>query len=308
MSKVGTKSKVSKYFYQNGESVVITSDIWDRDPYYKKELLPHIGYDYRARTPLNLVSPLNGVVVETVISLWSSYGRQIFIYDEEKNVTVHFAHLSKVNVTKGQKVKQGDLIGVSGRSGKTENAYDAHLHLGLAKGRVATTTKGKHLGDIWLDVEEFDFEYKKAKDKVVILNGARYRSLSKAYDGKVVGKDYIGKEYDYKLNQIKGKDWVYIVELNSYVDLKNVKFTNGTTPNPKPKPQAPKDEYVTVGGRKTLYKASTGSSHYGAKVQSLKSRKMKVLDRKNGRVLVDAKPFYTNGKRSFDKDSFWVVV
>lgn len=68
-------------------------------------------------------------------------------------------------------------------------------------------------------------------------------------------------------------------------------------------PSKPKDEYVTVGGRKTLYKASTGSSHYGAKVQSLKSRKMKVLDRKNGRVQV-----YSKGVGVFDVDSFWVVV
>ena len=294
MTKVGTKSKVSKWFYQNGESVVITSDIWERDPYYKKSLLPHIGYDYRARTPLNMVAALNGVIVQIVTGWWSDYGWQIFLYDEEKNVTVHYAHLSEVHVKVGQRVKQGDLIGVSGRSGKTENAYDAHLHLGLAKGRVTTTTKGKALGDIWLDVEEFDFEYK--KDKAVILNGARYRSLSKTYDGKTVPSGMIGKEYNYKLNQVKGKDWVYIVELNSYVDLKNVKFTQA-------KPQAPKDEYVTVGGKHTLYKSSTGSAHYGAKVQSLKTRKMKVIARKNGRVQV-----YSKGVGKFDVDSFWVVV
>jgi N-acetylmuramoyl-L-alanine amidase len=133
-------------------------------------------------------------------------------------------------------------------------------------------------------------------DKAIIQKGAKYRSLSKTYDGKTVPSGMIGKEYNYKLNQVKGKDWVYIVELNSYVDLKSVKFTQA-------KPQTPKDEYVTVGGKHTLYKASTGSSHYGTKVQSLKSRKMKVLNRENGRVQV-----YSKGVGVFDVDSFWVVL
>lgn len=285
MSKVGTKSKVSKWFYQNGESVVITSDIWERDPYYKKSLLPHIGYDYRARTPLNMVAALNGVIVQIVTGWWSDYGWQIFLYDEEKNVTVHYAHLSEVHVKVGQRVKQGDLIGVTGATGKTKNAYDAHLHLGLAKGKVTTTTKGKALGDIWLDVEEFDFNPKpKLTDKEI------------AYE-IVFGKNVWG-DGEARKNALGSRYAGVQAEANKMVGAQTV------VPKPQaPKPQALKDEYVTVGGRKTLYKASTGSSHYGAKVQSLKSRKMKVLDRKNGRVQV-----YSKGVGVFDVDSFWVVV
>ena len=157
MSKVGTKSKVSKHFYKDKRNAVITSDIWDRDKEYPKQFLPHVGYDYRASVGTELVSPFDGEVISVVSELWSSYGRQIFILKSDGTVTAHFAHLSRVNVKQGQKVRKGDLIGLSGGSGATENTYAPHLHLGLAKGRVTTTTKGKALGDIWLDVELYDF-------------------------------------------------------------------------------------------------------------------------------------------------------
>lgn len=81
-----------------------------------------------------------------------------------------------------------------------------------------------------------------AKDKVKIKKGAKYRSLAKAYDGRAVGKDYVGKEYDYELNRVKGKDWVYITQLHSYVGANDVEFTKkGAAPAPskpvaKPKP------------------------------------------------------------------------
>lgn len=158
MSKVGSRSAVSKYFYQNGESVVITSDIWERDPEYPKGFLPHIGYDYRAAVGTPVVACFDGEIANAVTGLGSDYGRQIFLYNGAVKKTAHYAHLQKVIVAVGTKVKKGQLIGYSGASGKSENTYAAHLHFGIAKGRVTNATnKGKRLGDIWLDVELFHF-------------------------------------------------------------------------------------------------------------------------------------------------------
>lgn len=58
----------------------------------------------------------------------NSYGNMVKLsHDAYKGGSLEtlYAHLSKIVVTKGQKVKEGDLIGYSGQTG---NCYGPHLH------------------------------------------------------------------------------------------------------------------------------------------------------------------------------------
>lgn len=76
---------------------------------------------------VSVYAPANGVV-ETVADLGSkSFGRYIIIrHDNGKHSLV--AHLSQFKVRQGQRVNQGDLIGISGNSG---HSTGDHLHFEL---------------------------------------------------------------------------------------------------------------------------------------------------------------------------------
>lgn len=82
----------------------------------------HNGVDIAAPSGTTIVAPADG----TVESVWYDdlNGNAIKI-KHAKHIT-GFAHLLKTNVTKGQKVKQGDKIGEVGSTG---GSTGPHLHL-----------------------------------------------------------------------------------------------------------------------------------------------------------------------------------
>lgn len=271
MSKVGTLSKVSKHFYKDERNAVITSDVWDRDSTYPKEFLPHVGYDYRARTPLGIVAPCDGVIVNAVSGLGSTYGRQVFLYDPVQDVTHHSAHHSNVLVVTGDKVVKGQLLAYTGRSGVTETQYAAHLHYGIAKGKITNAgNKGKHLGDIWLDVEEFDFEYKpRLSDKEI------------AYE-IVFGKNIWGDGEARK--KALGNRWRSVQD--------EIEKMLGNKPKPQ-KPQPPKTDVgrtAQLRGRVKLY----NDKFKAYLIPSGKNRDLTILAEKNGFIQVSSSAFKPN--------------
>ena len=88
-------------------------------------LIAHKGADFRASigTP---VKAINGGVVRLARE-FIVYGKTVAI-DHGGGVTSLSMHLSKLNVKEGQRVKQGDVIGLSGESGY---ALEPHLHLSV---------------------------------------------------------------------------------------------------------------------------------------------------------------------------------
>jgi len=90
----------------------------------------HKGIDISNNTGTPIRATANG----TVIAVGSSgrYGRRIMIYhgtDENGNTYVTiYAHLSQLNVKAGEKVVQGDIIGLMGNTGFSKGS---HLHYGV---------------------------------------------------------------------------------------------------------------------------------------------------------------------------------
>jgi len=82
----------------------------------------HTGTDFRAKigTPIKAIN--NGVVV---IAKDRYYAGGSVVIDHGKGLYSCYYHLSKISVKKGQRVKQGDILGLSGKSGRV-NA--PHLH------------------------------------------------------------------------------------------------------------------------------------------------------------------------------------
>jgi murein DD-endopeptidase MepM/ murein hydrolase activator NlpD len=117
-------------------------------PIYKIRKM-HPGMDFSAPvgTP---VFATGDAVVQKVSKSRRGYGNHI-ILDHGFNYETLYAHLSKINVYRGQKIKRGEIIGYVGNTG-TSTA--PHLHYEVLK-------NGKHLNPIYFyfnDLSGSDYE------------------------------------------------------------------------------------------------------------------------------------------------------
>src|SRR5690606_1459973 len=97
------------------------------DPFTKIRKM-HWGMDFTSPTGTPIYATGDGVVLKADNSL-SGYGNHIEINHGYGYVTL-YAHLSKYNCRKGQKVKRGDIIGYVGSTGRSEAP---HLHYEVIK-------------------------------------------------------------------------------------------------------------------------------------------------------------------------------
>lgn len=100
----------------------ITSPFGNRiDPLLGKLAL-HPGIDFRASTGAPIKSAGAGTVV--LAGEVNGYGNMVEI-DHGQGVTTRYGHLSKFNVRTGQKVEEGQVIGLAGSTGRSTGS---HLH------------------------------------------------------------------------------------------------------------------------------------------------------------------------------------
>lgn len=95
---------------------------WRSDPFTKVRKM-HWGMDFTSPRGTPIYASGNGTVTRADASS-TGYGKHIRINHGYGYLTL-YAHLSKYNVTSGQKVKRGDLIGFVGSTGRSEAP---HLH------------------------------------------------------------------------------------------------------------------------------------------------------------------------------------
>jgi murein DD-endopeptidase MepM/ murein hydrolase activator NlpD len=82
----------------------------------------HLGVDYAAPVGTPVSSVGDGVV--EFAGVQNGFGNVVFVKHGGNNTTV-YAHLSKINVRHGQRVQQGDNVGLVGATGW---ATGPHLH------------------------------------------------------------------------------------------------------------------------------------------------------------------------------------
>lgn len=147
------KSEVAKWLFltdlTDGWKRKITGGFWNSDPSYPYK--PHAGVDYGADVGEVLVA-YDDYEVIGINTGHSDYGEHVFIYLPKINKTALYAHMSRIDIKLGQTGGAQTSIGLSGNTGKSGGP---HVHFGLANGRVTSTEKGKHEGDIWLNFETF---------------------------------------------------------------------------------------------------------------------------------------------------------
>jgi opacity protein-like surface antigen len=102
-------------------NAVITS------PFGHRWTRPHEGIDLDANRGDNILAAADGVVIEARNA--RGYGRMVIIRHGSEYTTM-YAHLDRLRVREGQRVKQGQVIGTAGDSGV---ATGVHLHFEIRR-------------------------------------------------------------------------------------------------------------------------------------------------------------------------------
>jgi len=87
----------------------------------------HKGLDFAMPSGTELRTVADGIVTRVVDYGSDSLGKGVFIRTEDGHTHI-FGHMQDISVRAGQKLKEGDLIGLSGNSG---HSTGAHLHFGI---------------------------------------------------------------------------------------------------------------------------------------------------------------------------------
>jgi len=82
---------------------------------------PHYGLDFAAKEGTDIKAMLDGIVTLSENNLYYTGGTIIF--DHGHGVSTLYMHLKDINVKIGQKIKQGEIIGTVGKTGRSTGAH-----------------------------------------------------------------------------------------------------------------------------------------------------------------------------------------
>ena len=92
---------------------------------------PHAGTDIAAPEGTQIKASSDGVVVLTAPDLF--YSGNVVVVDHGYGLHTIYAHMKEIHVQQGDEVKQGDILGLVGQTGR---ATGPHLHWGAALGNI----------------------------------------------------------------------------------------------------------------------------------------------------------------------------
>jgi len=88
----------------------------------------HTGVDLSAAVGTTVKAAADGVI--SVAEFYGGYGRLVVV-DHGNGLQTYYAHLSRINVIPGQEVRRGQIVGLSGASGRVTSP---HLHYEVRQG------------------------------------------------------------------------------------------------------------------------------------------------------------------------------
>jgi len=103
------------------ENAIVTGVYGSQRILNGKPKWPHYGIDFAAEEGTEIKAMLDGVVTLAEPDLFYTGGTLIF--DHGHGVSTLYMHMKKLSVKKGQKVKQGDVIGTVGSTGRSTGAH-----------------------------------------------------------------------------------------------------------------------------------------------------------------------------------------
>ncbi len=103
------------------EDAIITGVYGSQRILNGKPKWPHYGIDFAADKGTKIKAMLDGVVTLAEPDLFYTGGTLIF--DHGHGISTLYMHMEKIFVKKGQEVKQGDVIGTVGSTGRSTGAH-----------------------------------------------------------------------------------------------------------------------------------------------------------------------------------------
>jgi len=103
------------------EKAIITGVYGSQRILNGKPKWPHYGIDFAAEEGTEIKAMLDGVVTLAEPDLFYTGGTLIF--DHGHGISTLYMHMKTLMVKKGQKVKQGDVIGTVGSTGRSTGAH-----------------------------------------------------------------------------------------------------------------------------------------------------------------------------------------
>ena len=103
------------------ENAIVTGDYGSQRIFNGKPKWPHYGIDFAAEEGTEIKAMLDGVVTLAEPDLFYTGGTLIF--DHGHGISTLYMHIKTLMVKKGQKVKQGDIIGTVGSTGRSTGAH-----------------------------------------------------------------------------------------------------------------------------------------------------------------------------------------
>ena len=82
---------------------------------------PHYGIDFAAKEGTKIKAMLDGTATMVEADLFYTGGTLIF--DHGHGISTLYMHMQKIYVKKGQKIKQGEIIGTVGSTGRSTGAH-----------------------------------------------------------------------------------------------------------------------------------------------------------------------------------------
>ena len=110
-----------KNFINPLENAIITGVYGSQRILNGKPKWPHYGIDFAADEGTEIKAMLDGIVTMAESDLFYTGGTLIF--DHGHGISTLYMHMKKILVKKGQKVKQGDIIGTVGSTGRSTGAH-----------------------------------------------------------------------------------------------------------------------------------------------------------------------------------------
>ena len=107
----------------NKQLTLLTTSYGMRINPFQKVLRSHQGVDYAIPEGSRVFATADGTVKE--VSLRNSTSGQTVVIDHGGGYETLYSHLGKINVRRGQQVRRGDIIALSGNSGLS---LAPHLH------------------------------------------------------------------------------------------------------------------------------------------------------------------------------------
>ena len=103
------------------ENAIITGVYGSQRILNGKPKWPHYGIDFAAKEGTQIKAMLDGTATMVEKDLFYTGGTLIF--DHGHGISTLYMHMQKIYVKKGQKVKQGEVIGTVGSTGRSTGAH-----------------------------------------------------------------------------------------------------------------------------------------------------------------------------------------